>query len=123
MNMRQAMRINRALCSYATAYLMDCDEHIEGAEATLRGLSLLDMAEATDKVTRFQGIRIENPDGSCTYRIATKCDPRIVAAIYTLLWFDAEQPGQPEPIIVGNRCALFSISVPWPDPTASKEQS
>jgi len=119
-NMRRAMQINRHLCAYATAHLMDREERIGPAETFLRGVSLLDMAEATEKVTRFEGIRIERPDGSCTYRIATKCGPRIVAAIYALLWFDAEAPGRPEPIIVGNRCALFSVVVPWPPTDAER---
>jgi len=114
------MRINRALMSYAIAHLMDREEFIGPAETFLRGVSLLDMADATEKVASFEGIRIEKPDGGYTYRIVSRCDPRIVAAIYALLWFDAEAPGRPEPIIVGNRCALFSVVVPWPPTDAER---
>lgn len=117
MNMHRAMKINRALVSYATAHLMDCGDYLPAAEAFLRGVSLLEMAEATDKIARFKGVQIERQDGSVTYPIPTKCDPRAVAAIYALLWWDAEEPGQPEPILVGNRCALFSVAVPWPEET------
>jgi len=114
MNMRRAMRINRVLMRYATAHLMDREEFLSPAESFLRGVSLLEMAEATEKVTNAQGIGIEK-DGETFTSIFWKCDPRAVAAIYCLLWFDAEQPGQPEPIMVGNRCALFSVEVPWPE--------
>lgn len=114
MNMRHAMRINRALVSYAVAHLMDCSDYISDAETFLRGVSLLDMAAATELVSNARGVGISNEDGSTSMIFFTKCDPRIVAAIYAMLHFPAEKPGQPEPILVGYRCALFSIVVPWP---------
>lgn len=70
-----------------------------------------DLAEALEANERVRQMSpIDNGDGTKT--LLCSCDPRIVAAIYVLSHFDAEQFPEPEPIVMGDGKALFLVELP-----------
>jgi len=109
MNMRRAFQINYWLVGYGLSHVMG-DPSLLRNEGRLRELTLLEMVTATQLVRSA-----DLPEINGARSLTTKCDERLIAAIYASLHYTPQLPGRPEPAFVGNGCGVFVIRVPWPE--------
>lgn len=109
MNMRRAFEINYWLVGYGLAQVMG-DPSLLKNEGRLRELTLLEMVTATQLV---RSIVLPEINGSRS--LISKCDERLIAAIFTSLHYTPQNPGRPEAAFIGNGCGVFVIRVPWPN--------